>query len=292
MKVLYIGENKRHAPAVRHVVQTAVAQTGHELVEVTGRHSTSESSSFEHFRETLEEADLVIADVSDLDWSTSLAIGAVLQLQKPLISLARSGTEIQAPALQSGPYLTYEGNESIGSIIERLKPWIEKALSVQHGVAAAAVPLVERGHKLFVSYSHKDRQYLDRLLVHLRPLERAGKIELWSDNKIRVGDRWRAEIQTALERSTVAVLLLSADFMASEFIVQDELPPLLKAAEERGVRILPLVVKPCRFLRDPSLSQFQSANLPSTPFIMLSEGEQEGLLDQLAGEVERFVGAA
>jgi hypothetical protein len=51
---------------------------------------------------------------------------------------------------------------------------------------------------------------------------------------LRAGDKWKREIEKALQRATAAVLLVSADFLASDFITDNELPPLLKNAEEQG----------------------------------------------------------
>src|SRR5690606_22976993 len=81
-----------------------------------------------------------------------------------------------------------------------------------------AVPSKLTGRdKVFFSYSHADGEYLERALIHLRPLERAGALNLWSDTKLRAGDRWREEIRKAIGAARVAVLLISADFLASEF---------------------------------------------------------------------------
>ncbi len=44
--------------------------------------------------------------------------------------------------------------------------------------------------KIFISYSHEDKEWLERLLVHLKPLERGGTIDLWDDTRIKTGDRW------------------------------------------------------------------------------------------------------
>lgn len=82
-----------------------------------------------------------------------------------------------------------------------------------------------------------------------------------------------------------AILLVSADFLASDFIVNNELPPLLIKADSNGLRILPVILKPCGFLRDPVLSTFQCANDPASPLLGMSTIDQEGVYDKIAEEV-------
>lgn len=139
--------------------------------------------------------------------------------------------------------------------------------------------------RLFVSYAHSDSSCLDRLLVHLKPLERRSKIECWSDKRIRPGDKWRKEIAENIDSAAVAVLLVTADFLASEFIVNQELPPLLSKAEAAGTRIIPVIVKPCGFIREESLQRFQCINDPKQPLLGLSDIEQEHLYDRIASEI-------
>src|SRR5215469_2152738 len=118
--------------------------------------------------------------------------------------------------------------------------------------------------EVFISYSHQDRKYLERLLAHLVAFQRDGLIANWSDTNIVPGSNWREEIRSAIEAAAVAVLLVSADFLASQFIAENELPPLLKSAKTRGTVILPIILSPCGFDFSP-LSQFQAANEPSKP---------------------------
>jgi hypothetical protein len=84
----------------------------------------------------------------------------------------------------------------------------------------------------------------------------------------------------------MAILLISADFLASDFVMQSELPVLLAAAEKRGSKILPVILKPSRFLRDRRLSVFQAINDPRRPLIGLSEVEQEEVYARLADLIE------
>jgi hypothetical protein len=111
-------------------------------------------------------------------------------------------------------------------------------------------------------------------------------LELWDDTRIRAGDHWRKEIEDTLARAEVAILLISADFYASDFIAGNELPPLLEAAHERGLVILGVHVGPSRFDRDQVLSAYQTINPPSRPIEGLSKAEQEKVFDDLVWRIE------
>ena len=126
--------------------------------------------------------------------------------------------------------------------------------------------------KVFVSYSHADERWLQMLQVHIAPLERSGIVVRWDDTKIAPGRKWREEITSAIRSAKVAVLLISAYFMASEFITENELPPLLEAAEHEGTVILPVIISPCVI---GSLSEFQAVNSPSKPLVDLSRGDRD-----------------
>ena len=139
---------------------------------------------------------------------------------------------------------------------------------------------------VFVSYSHTDRAWLDRLRVQLKPLEREGRIELWDDTRIAPGSSWRDEIRRALDSAKVAVLLVSADFLASQFIAENELPPLLKAAREAGAVILPVIVSPCLYTDTEGLKEFQAVNDPQKPLVSLKKAGREQVFLTVARAVK------
>ena len=150
-------------------------------------------------------------------------------------------------------------------------------------------PLAEAHGKtptIFVSYSHKDTRWRDRLQVHLKPLVRDRAIDLWDDTRIHTGQDWCKEIDTALSNAQAAILLISADFLASDFIASNELSPLLEAAKTRGVQILPIIVGPCRFSESP-ISRFQAVNSPDKPLSKLKKQEAEELLVAVSRDVAR-----
>jgi hypothetical protein len=142
---------------------------------------------------------------------------------------------------------------------------------------------------VFISYSHKDRKWLERLQVHLGPLERAGLIDPWDDRRIKPGMQWREEIEKALRSARVAVLLVSADFMNSSYIQNNELPPLLEAAGRDGCRILTLIVEPCRYAREEALARFQAVNDPAKPLSSLRGPLREKILDNVSQQIEEAV---
>jgi hypothetical protein len=142
-------------------------------------------------------------------------------------------------------------------------------------------------NQVFISYSHKDKKWLKRLQVHLKPLERDGLIARWDDTMIDAGGDWRKEIRKAIASTKVAVLLITADFLASDFIANDELPPLLKAAESDGAVILPLIVSASRFEFTDGLSKFQTVNPPSLPLDRMKPAQREEVFVKLTTDIER-----
>ena len=140
-------------------------------------------------------------------------------------------------------------------------------------------------NQVFISYSHLDAEWLQRLKTHLKPFERNYQIHVWDDTKIKTGRDWKQEITEALARTKVAVLLISANFLASDFIASDELPALFTSANESGTIIMPIILKPCTISRFPNLSKFQSVNSPSKTLVEMNEGEQDRVLLQLTEDI-------
>lgn len=131
----------------------------------------------------------------------------------------------------------------------------------------------DRKKKVFVSYSRKDSEWLDMIRRHFTPL--SYHVEFWDDTKIKPGSKWKEEIESALEQADVALLLLSADFFSSEFILNEEVPKLLKAANEKGVLILAILINHCIYEFFPNISQYQFLNDPKIPIASMNKAEIE-----------------
>lgn len=141
--------------------------------------------------------------------------------------------------------------------------------------------------KVFVSYSHKDKDILADVQRHFKPLKT--DIELWDDERIKAGAKWKEEIRQAIKTTKVAILLISTDFLGSEFIATEELPPLLEAAEKEGAVILPLILKPCIFEEMHHLNQYQALNPPSRPLSSMDANEREELLVNMVRQTKRIL---
>lgn len=139
--------------------------------------------------------------------------------------------------------------------------------------------------KIFVSYSRKDKEWLERLKVHLKPLERELSIDEWDDQKMQPG-YWNDQIQQKLNSATVAVLLLSADFVGSDFIVKTELPILLKACKDRSCTIIPILINFCRISKE--IGELQIFNINS-PLAAIKHSESEKLLVEVTGIIELVI---
>jgi hypothetical protein len=263
--------------ALRDAVNIAGAQAGFTVMRADQQFAPSQSVRDE-VRKAIKGASLVIGDTTGRNANVMLELGYAQASGKSILLVTQDPGAIPFD-LADFRTVMYQPGSSLESLTARLTD------AITSSVGKTAAGLGARSH-VFFSYCHADAEYLERMLVHLRPVERDGVVDLWSDTKIRAGDRWRDEIRNALAKARVAVLLISADFLASEFIVTNELPPLLAAAEERGVRIIPVILKPCRFLRDESLSRFQALNDPKSPVIRMSEADREELYAKLSETVE------
>ncbi len=111
--------------------------------------------------------------------------------------------------------------------------------------------------KIFISYSREDKVWKDRLLKHLVPLQKNGILDIWEDSRITLGDNWDPAIEKAINEADVAILLISSDFLSSEYIQKQELPMLLKRREQENMLLCPLLIEPCPWKRVNWLNNIQ-----------------------------------
>ncbi|XXT19879.1 TIR domain-containing protein [Sorangium sp. So ce429] len=108
---------------------------------------------------------------------------------------------------------------------------------------------------VFISYSRHDKTWKDKLAQHLQVLEKQGLLEVWSEDGIGAGEDRRQKIQDAIDRSRVAVILLSADFLNSDLVVDEQLSRLVEKHRADKNRIIPVLIKPCMWAAVPLLAE-------------------------------------
>ena len=138
---------------------------------------------------------------------------------------------------------------------------------------------------VFLSYSHRDESCKERLENYLKPFEALEGLRIYSDSTIGVGDRFRERIKQAITMSPVAVLFLSADFLSSTFIVEEELPLIRERHQTEGLQVVPVLVEHCLWNQIPWLKELQIRPWNAVPLADMSPIEQKRELVKIAVEI-------
>ena len=142
--------------------------------------------------------------------------------------------------------------------------------------------------KIFISYSHKDKKFKDELVTMLAGLQRQGIVDAWQDRRISPGDEWNKSIQAAMDECDLALLLVSPDYIASRFIQEEEQPKLLQRRKEMQTRVIPIIVRPCKWQSEPVLEDLQALPENGKPIIKFSKasGAREQVWTDIANAIE------
>jgi hypothetical protein len=141
-----------------------------------------------------------------------------------------------------------------------------------------------RALKLFYSYAHEDEELRDKLMKSLSPLREKGRIEEWHDRKILAGESWGDEIDAALDRADIILLLLSNDFLDSPYINDVEVERALARHRDGTAVVVPILLRAVLF-EETKFSHLQA--LPTDAVAIRSwNNEDEALVDVVKGLVE------
>lgn len=231
-----------------------------ELAELALRHCALASAEYWNTA-TQAEAHLYLGDNN-----------RALALYREAVEQASDDWKLSSSGLQASRIVSKLGDADLVDALEDL-----------------FTPGSRKASKIFVSYSHRDQFWLDRFQKIISPYLKAenAELELWTDKGIQPGDKWFSEIKDALKSSGVALIFVSADFLASDFIVQHELPPIMEAANDGSMKLLWVYLSPAA-VDAFEVDRFQAAHDISRPLKSLESHEQ----DQVLLDVARMVKAA
>ena len=142
---------------------------------------------------------------------------------------------------------------------------------------------------VFVSYSHKDEAEKDRVLTHLHVLQQAGLIDVWSDDRIGAGTDCQLEIEQAISRAKVAVLLVTASFLSSQFILEQEVPALLQRRQREGLVVFPVIARACAWRKVNWLARMNVRPKNGRPVWSDAGGHVDEDLSAIAEEIAEAV---
>jgi len=140
-----------------------------------------------------------------------------------------------------------------------------------------------------VFYSRKDEPLKNRLVKHLGVLQREGLFSLWHDRCIDPGDDWFPGIEQAIADSNIAFLMISADFLDSDFIRREEVPRLLARRQEDGLLVLPIIVGPCSWREVGWLSRMNVMPKDAHPIAGGTKYQIDAQFAEIADEVAKII---
>jgi hypothetical protein len=143
--------------------------------------------------------------------------------------------------------------------------------------------------RVFISYSRHDKDFKDQLLRQLSVLERQDLVATWSDERIDLGADWYSDLIGALASASIVVLLITADFLSSEFILREEVPRALQQRRANGLQVIPVYCRPCPWDTVPWLASLQIWPRSGLPLWKTLGDDATNGLNELAREIARLV---
>lgn len=141
---------------------------------------------------------------------------------------------------------------------------------------------IEKRPSVFISYSHKDDSFFKELKTMLKPLEKKHDIKCWSDKELSVGDNWKSRIFEEIDNADMIILIISKEFLASDFILDEEFPQIMqnKAAKKAW-----LLLNLCNWEMKDELIQWQAFHDVKSPLSSLEQEEKDKVLLSISKQI-------
>ena len=146
----------------------------------------------------------------------------------------------------------------------------------------------EGRHQVFISYSHKDIEWFDKLQLVLAPVEAFHGLKVWDDKEIEPGEFRHDAISRALAQTKIALCIISQNFFNSAYITENELSYLVEESKKQRVRLMLIAASEVDLQNSP-LRHIQFANDPARPLDKLTEPEQLAVLDGVVKDMVRLM---
>jgi hypothetical protein len=217
--------------------------------------------------EPLGDAEVVVAGVS---------------LPSP-VAVLREWAPVVTDDGQEAPEVEREPEEEVAS--EPVPPSASSAGAAQKGAQQGA-----EQETIFVSSSHRDRKWVDQLRTFLQPLVRSRSMVFWDDRQLAAGESWEEAIEDAMSRARIAVVLVSAYYLASKY-AERELDALVRRARSGQLKFIWILVEPCDWHQSP-LREFQAAHDVARPLSTLRAPQRNKALAETAHRIGQLLGEA
>lgn len=141
---------------------------------------------------------------------------------------------------------------------------------------------------VFYSYSHKDEPFKEQLETHLALLRRKELIKVWHDRRIIPGQDWEATIDRQLDEADIILLLVSPDFMASDYCYGKELIRAMEKHERNESIVIPIIIRPVEWSDSP-FARLQVIPKDGKPVTSWSDQDEAWL--NVEREINKAIGA-
>ncbi len=180
--------------------------------------------------------------------------------------------------------------ENLAALIARNLEHVDRLIEDRDlFINLAAQKTVKEKKNIFISYSYKDEKWKERLLKHLKVLEGTRDIDVWHDGGIQPGSDWSNQITQAISRSSMIILLISANYLSSKYILEGEIPLILERRKLEGTTILPVILEPSAWKQISWLASIQLFPKDGKPLSSGKDYEIDSNLVELVNEIAKIL---